>query len=452
MVGQAERQTVFVQGKCQDRKTFIQLQLEKDSVVLRDDEISISIDIDSVIWVTYHLQVKGHIYLHLLPLLREKPPFSTNNHIYIQVLLPPTKEDRATYQTSRQSKKYPISHIPHTHFGQIGHGSGQFNIYIFFPRMIRRDPRTRRMVTLIPQEVQDLWFSQVIIPASELSLKNYPGIAEYLSTDIDHLRWKMGDQRGVKTIPFAHDILQNLQTTLRRLISYEPDLLGRFGSFFFVIDSRGLKLLSKQCDKTLDIYQSLCSTVPCLDWNYMSDRSNGELFLDLGISYHPPIKNEPLVGLWRLGRIRDSYDLMGMKKGTTHHACTFAGYGGMQAEMKQKRSDLVHLCFRSTYNLCYEVVRHPSQTEYLCQDLDAIKVNEKFLTGCLRWKSLFNDAARRSFGVREEIRGSGLAVVKLLDVVLEKVRGHRTSSFYQRVDLLDSPGKRLSPVKAHDLD
>jgi hypothetical protein len=414
-------QKVFVCGRTQDDQ-FIQLNLQKDGVECLADDVDISIDIDSVIWVTHNLQFKGPMNLHLLPLLGDQAPVSKNNHVYIQVLCPPTADEEGLGIRSKKHERFPISAIPHTHFGQIGQGTGQFNVYVFFPRMIRKDPCTRRMNTLIPREVQDLWLSDVVIPASRDSLKDFPGTLEYLPTDLEQLRWRMNNANKTKTIPITPLVLSILQANIKELIKKSPELLGRFGSHFFVVDSRGLKLLAKQHEDNQPPYETLCVMVPELDWDHMRDRLQGELFLDLGISYHPPNNGHPLVGLWRLDETTTSYEMMDMKKGTTHHSCTLAGYGGKQAEMKQDRCKKVHLCFRSTYNLCFEVVRQPGQKNYLCTDIDAIKVNKNFLTGCERWELLFRGAESRSFGVREEVRGSGNTIIELLDVVQVKVR------------------------------
>jgi hypothetical protein len=413
-------QMVFVCGKSRDNR-YIQVDLEQDKVDVMDSDVVVSVDLDSVIWVSLELKVAGPINLHLLPLLSDRAPFSTNNHIYVQILNPPTKNDRRYGRRSQTSSKYSLSQIPHTHFGQIGQGSGQFNIYVFFPRMIRRDPGTRRMATLIPWEVQDLWLSEVVMPAVRTSLQNYPGILEYLPISVEHLRWRTGDKRGSKTIPITPNALDTIQASLRHLLKEKPDLLGRFGSFFFVVDARGIKFLSKQHSTSTNLYQALCTAVPHLDWAHMSDRSQGELFLDLGISYHPPPTSEPLVGLWKLSMVEDSYMMMGMKAGTVHHSCTLSEYGGRQAEMRLQRMKQVHIAFRSTYNLCFEVVRRSGQAQYLCKDEDGIMVNQKFLTGCDQWKNLFQTAQKNSFGVREEVRGSGIAILNMLDAAPDKV-------------------------------
>jgi hypothetical protein len=212
-----------------------------------------------------------------------------------------------------------------------------------------------------------------------------------------------------------------MQANLKQVLKEKPELLGRFGSFFFVVDARGIKFLSKQHAQDQDLYQALCTTVPELNWDHMNDRLHGELFLDLGISYHPSSTSGPLVGLWKLPMVEASYTMMGMKAGTTHHSCTLSGYGGKQAEMRLERMKQVHIAFRSTYNLCFEVVRCPGQAQYLCTDEEAIKVNDKFLIGCDQWKKLFQTAQQNSFGVREEIRGSGIALVDILHAAAKKV-------------------------------
>src|SRR5271170_4519789 len=66
-------QNVFVRGRTRDNR-FIQVDLEKDAVEYYVDNVDISVDIDSVIWVTHKLQFKGPMNLHLLPLLGGQAP------------------------------------------------------------------------------------------------------------------------------------------------------------------------------------------------------------------------------------------------------------------------------------------------------------------------------------------------------------------------------------------
>jgi hypothetical protein len=118
-----------------------------------------------------------------------------------------------------------------------------------------------------------------------------------------------------------------------------------------------------------------------------------------------------------------------------------------------KRGSIIHLSFRSTYNLCFEVVRLPGQVNYLCNDQDAVKINDHFKTGCDNWKKLFQSSQTRSFGVREELRGSGVAIIKLLDIAYENVstKSPTTLSVYLIRAILLS-GKSLSVIQAYYLD
>lgn len=82
----------------------------------------------------------------------------------------------------------------------------------------------------------------------------------------------------------------------------------------------------------------------------------------------------------------------------------------MQSEMTLARAAAVQLIFRSTYNLCFEIIRRPGGDNYFCEDSDAHDVNRNFLEYIKRYHGLFMGATTKSYGVREEIRGSGAAI------------------------------------------
>jgi len=128
-----------------------------------------------------------------------------------------------------------------------------------------------------------------------------------------------------------------------------------------------------------------------------------------------------MIGLWKLAEVCTSYDVMGTRKGRTHHACTLDGYGGRQAPMGKARKMHTQLLSRSTYNLVFEVIRAGGQVQYLCSDADAIKASDRYMRACQAWKDLFQQAACKSFGVREEIRGSAAAIFDLFCIVSVKV-------------------------------
>jgi hypothetical protein len=70
---------------------------------------------------------------------------------------------------------------------------------------------------------------------------------------------------------------------------------------------------------------------------------------------------------------------------------------------------------------CIEVIRTSGQTQYVCGDADAIKGGDRFIGACSAWKELFQQAMSKSFGVRDEVRGSAVAIFNLFGVASEKV-------------------------------
>ena len=89
-----ESYNVFIWGKTRTEE-FLALDLEQDHIALNKDQISISIDIDSIISVATNmlLSCKGAVNLHLLPQFLDKPPFSVNPSVYVTLLGP--QEDQA---------------------------------------------------------------------------------------------------------------------------------------------------------------------------------------------------------------------------------------------------------------------------------------------------------------------------------------------------------------------
>jgi hypothetical protein len=417
-----DSQNIFVCGKGRTGELF-RVDPTIDEIKIAPNAISTSYDLDSLIYATYRLKFRAPIHLHLNPLLGSRAPFWKNNQIHVNILSPPTDVG----SRSRTTKTFTLNQIPHTHFGQLGIGAVLFNIYIFFPRMIHKHPKHKFMLNMIPLPVQELWFSSAIIPAArEVFANSFPGTTEYLPGSLEELQLKKG-VHGPKTIVTSPACLDMLQDTLRSRILNNPDLLQRFGSCFFVVDSRGIKLLSKQYELQTQPQGTIQKMLPFLDLEHMMDREHGELVLDLGISYHPPTNQGPRIGLWKLAKVNNSYGIMGTTKGRQHHTCTLDGYGGRQAPLGKARKLHTQLLLRSTYNLVFEVVRVGSQTQYLCTDADAVMAGDRYMKACQSWKDLFHKAISQSFGVREEVRGSAAAIFYLFHQSSAKVTSSSTA-------------------------
>jgi hypothetical protein len=433
-----ESYDVFVRGKTRTGN-FLQLDLERDHVSLNRDQVSISIDIDSVIWITTHksLSCKGAVNLHLLPQFLDDAPFSANPSVYLTLLGPPEDERELINPHLRTRSQHPLSSIPHMPFGYFGEASQQFNLYIFFPRMIHKNAANNRTITIMPHELQDLWFSEAFFKALSSALDQYPGIGEYLPHSTEQIRWKTGDRARRPTIALAPESLASLLAAIHQTVSQKDDLLSCFGSFFFVLDARGIKLLSKQSRPGETAFQTLQRIVPGLDWNCMQDRMKGELYLDLGVSFHPVNTMEPMVGLWRLEGLQKSYALMGKSSMNSkeYHYNTMRDYGGLRAETSHHVRHHTHIVKRISYNLLFECVRQPGQRSYITSLDNAILCNQKYLDGCTRWIKALEAGATKSYGVRDELRASAFVVLELLQVVMEQVRNPPIFGFTEFAEL-----------------
>jgi hypothetical protein len=428
-----ESYNTFVRGKTR-ADDFIKLDLEQDHVPLTREQIAISVDIDSILWVTRggELSSKGAINLHLKHHFTDQLPFSTNPSIYITLYYPPYDEAELNHPEFRRKAQFPLSHIPHMTFGYFGGATQQFNLYVFFPRMVHKNQNNNRAITVMPHELQELWLSEAVFKALAASMNHYPGTSEYLPHSTSQLRWKAGGNSRQPTFPVSPSAIKSLLANIQSKVTKDEDLLSRFGSFFFVLDARGIKTLTKQHKSDMTAFQILQSVVPSLDWDHMMDRKNGELYLDLGISFHPINTSEPMVGLWRLSSLRPSYALMGHSKRNfkeySHNTMQY--YGGMKAETSNSTKDHTHIVKRISYNLHFEAVRKPGERAYVSKLDDVIRCNQKYMDSCKCWVQLLEASENHSYGVRDELRAGAHVVTQLLPVAIERVRLSSLSLFY----------------------
>lgn len=449
-----ESRSAYILGRWTqlDESKLIILDLEKDAISIPPKHITISIDIDSVIWVTFLLSVKTSISIHMLPYFGKKAPIHINNHVYINLLWPRSEYDISTGSRQEwQENKVPLSHIPHTHFARVGQGHGSANVYVFFPRMMHRKEQLPFWEVRIPNEVQCWWLNHVIYPAMWKVTHDRSSLSSYMNFTLDEMRTKSGTKPG-KTLPMSPGLLFSLQNEMRRIIRMadSSESLEPFGSFFFALDIRGIKLLTTSDDvETEDPYDMLRSEYFSLDWDYMMDRRNGELMMDVGVGFHPPMdapasrenSSDPtegegirgawepggpwgsLTGIWRREKLELSYDRAGFNKGSSHSACTLSDYGGLQAEMPRSRGERVHMNFRQSYNLAYEVIRGTKTRERsLFSPKDAYSLNDTFDKSTRDLAAGFFGSTEKSYGVREEFRASGSIIRQLLPVIKERVR------------------------------
>jgi hypothetical protein len=412
----------FVQGKI-DEDTFIVLDLEQDAYPLSADEILFSLDIDSIIWVTPKLKVRTQLNIHLFPDQLRTAPIGVHNHVYAELLLPQSEEDKETGEREEwHTHRCPLSNIPHARFGKVGLGAGSLNVYVFWPRMKHKNTHTNKWAAVVPTAIQSRWISEVILP-SIVECSN-PATKPYVDFTLEQLEMKTPkNSQGTKSTVVDAEQLEQIQISMHQRIKGGHRRLEMFGSFFFVVDARGIKKTTTVIkDGVPNPYDLLVKNYPGMDWGYMMDRQNGELYMDLGMAFHPqPTSEEPLVGLWRLGQLRESFAAAGMNSGTNHHVNTLADYGGIQSEMGPQRAAIVQLTFRSAYNLVFEIVRR-SGDAYFCDDPDAHDVNHAFLDCVDKYQKMYTTSSGKSYGVRDEVRGSGRAILEALPSAFQKVK------------------------------
>ena len=196
--------------------------------------------------------------------------------------------------------------------------------------------------------------------------------------------------------------------------------------FLLVADIRGCKGVTRGNNP----YECLKTEYAGMDWDHAMQRENGQLVLDLGITFHPnPADETPLVGLWRLDVMRASYAKAGATKSMLHPACTLQGYGGLQATIEQRRGVSCPNCVplelhaqlrgnpstigKALFLQGHRCIRHILRIPCLLQQIH---------------RDLCRGSRSKSFGVRHEIRASGPAVTEAPDTARTKVSELVTSS------------------------
>ncbi|KAF8054352.1 hypothetical protein FPV67DRAFT_1430061 [Lyophyllum atratum] len=437
----AERDdSLFVTGTTSEGN-YIYVDLCRDAVQVSEDDYVRSCDIDSLIWISKHPRVAQAANIFTAPVIRDKAPIAKHNHVYVDVLLPPSEADRgrAGGRTEWVERRFRLSRIPHLALGKMGDAGCNVNILMFFPRMPHQHPHTFRWANKLPPHLLNIFWDQVVIPAMRSTTDQYRHA--HVGLDRDHVTFKQrkGAQNKVSTVPFQPDAFWQLTKSISDLVSRHDDEgeedLEMFGSAFYVFEVKGSQKHTNNTEseeKPLD--QSLRQAVKdfrhqfsCLDWEYMEDREHGELICDVGFTInarHP----EPLVGLWRLDCLEASYGAAGYLRGNIHRINTLSHYGAMQAETPRDRAESTHVMFRSSYNQAYEVVRSTDNTRNLFLEKDVYNLEKSFLSDSKSVCDLYDGRPKKlHYGVRDEFRISGLALKELDTYVDEMTRDFLSS-------------------------
>ncbi|KAG1760492.1 hypothetical protein EV702DRAFT_985523 [Suillus placidus] len=422
----------FVRGRTSHRYgdgPALYIDLEKDAIQFSEDEIEISVDIDSIIWTTKTFRCRGSVGIYVTPPFQVKPGIFKHNHTYVDITIPQSEADAQIPggRTEWLSKRFPMSAIPHACIGRISSASSTLNLYIAFPRMIHRHPVNGRRITLIPQEVLDIFWDRVLLPS--IGDCTDASWAPYLKHTLEEARYKAhgaGGRRGgwgpPKSIPLSDDDFKDVQERMQDRIHNGEAELSMFGSLFFILEGKGIKLLTKdgQRGRFSGPEEALRRNLSDLDWPYMMNRKHGELLVDVGISFTPRSPDVPVVGVWRLDALEASFGAGGYKRGEMHHHNTLSRYGALQAEMQQERAQQTHIAFRSTYNLYYESIRTNNNRVSFASDSDAYKLSPPYMAECFEMVKVIDGCKEKTYGVRDEYRVSGHAARIMLENIETK--------------------------------
>jgi hypothetical protein len=423
----------FVRGRTKAQQ-YVCVDLERDGIDPMDLKINLSVDVDSFVWVADLIKVAAPVGLMVTPSLRNNPGIKKHNHVYVEILEPLT--DLEVAQTTAATRPWlerrvPLSNIPHTLFTKITEGNSPIYCYIFFPRMMHRQEYTGRQATYLPLEILVWFWNMVVLPALRSVIDSTSREPFYEFSVKEYTRKRAGKKasgedslysgfsKQVDPITFAR-----LQHKMREILdeSSNTQQMDRFKSFFFVVECKGFKL-NVISNKGENVMTHLKHNVPQMDWDYVLDRRNGEVHMDVGFTYHPQRakvekgmekEKSGVTGLWRMGYLEESFSKGGYKAGTAHHINTLAGYGALQAEMTRERSQRVHITHRSAYNVIYEAVRKKDNDPWFCGDGDAYNLTETFLSACEEKYKQYSNRGSRSYGVRDEYRVSGQAAIDIL--------------------------------------
>jgi len=438
------------------------LDLEIDAVSVATPDIEISTDIDSLIWVGREIMVKNAVSLHMGPTVGRRPPIAHHNGCYADMLAPRSDEDKARGGRSEWLQRHtPLVTIPHTILFEVTSGltSSILFGYIFFPRMQHRHEYTGRWMTIIPFLVQNMFWNEIVLPALAQCAKSQVELT-YMPPTVDYHLYRTrtdgrptGDYSKLKHERVTAEQLITLQRLMREKVDSNPERYNLYGSFFIVLEAKGIKKQTRTVHNVLHPWEALTATYQDLDFDYLRDRTKGELFLDLGVTMTPSRNVGPLVGLWRTEPTVASYQSSGFLTGTRHSACQLGRYGGMQAEMELKRSMQTHITKSISYNLEYEVTRPVSGKATQIDDSNAYHLKEPYTRYCQRRIEQYQASHGKSYGCRVEYRMGGESLYALCSEpakMLEKVRPIGLRRHVARLNcLLDY---RFYRLKANDLD
>jgi hypothetical protein len=415
--GSQDSHKVFVCGRSPRDDTHLVLDLEDNlsQVLISPTNLDVVPDIDSVIWVGKFLQMKSDISIKTVPPVGDNTPhIKTSNFINVDLLPPPSLES-GTYDSFLTSSK-SLSVIPHVPIANLSSNPGLFSLFMMFPRMLSTQKSDQQ--SFLPYPILCHLWDQLLLPAIHMVLEedNFPSAYAPRSVEENTRRTRTrgrlaGNPARAQGFVLSPSRFSQFQHKLNEVIAQSPGATKQFGSFFFVLEAKGIK----QWTSDTDPFSKLCSAFPQFDWDYLQDRQHAELYLDIGLCIHPK-SQEALVGQFRLDVVSSSMSAAGMRSGNFHHTGTLGMHGGYRTTGKSDRLFSGHIVASTSYNLSYEAVRTSLNNAIISTYSDAFNLTNSYTNEINTIIQTFEKAASQSvsYGCRQEYRLGHLAARDLL--------------------------------------
>lgn len=397
---------IFICGKHQRGSTMDRISVDITPDHVEPTKIHLSYDIDSIIYISRGLNhIRGPMQLQLVRRKdnKELPPISRANHMQISLYGPPASSDKP--RRHWQVEKVPLHHLPHFQFGTLG----KINLYVVFPRMKHKYPQSKFHETKLPSYMQNLWLNLVVIPAMirVTSTTSTP----YYDHSLEDFQAKARKNATTNwtsqlTLPIDGDKLASLVASMESIIR-GAQFLSSFGSFFFVTEGKGVKLLT-QC--SLDEaggdgpWKRLQEQFQDFDFPYMASRENGELVVDVGITFQPEFPT-PVVGLWTLDLLSEIYTASAFRQAEPFGAAGLASHGSLKGLATEKNSNASHQLSKMSYTLLLEIYRTIFQDKVpWVSDKETYQAGDALRKLVSHYTERFNSSNKKTLGLRDETR------------------------------------------------
>lgn len=142
----------------------------------------------------------------------------------------------------------------------------------------------------MPQGVLELFWEEIFLPAISRHVKD--SRTSYIDQSLTEIKYKStrtgeDGRGGYKILPLSNSVFLETQWSMHEIIQDNYDLLSMYGSFFFVVEGKGIKLLTKNGQDGVheSLKAALHCNISCLDWNIMLNCKKEEMVISIEVSF-----------------------------------------------------------------------------------------------------------------------------------------------------------------------